>query len=83
MHMKNLNLKGMEFPMKIKDIPKFENPNDSNVNTFEVGGTALTPNHINTNYDQSQIYLLLHENHLCLITNLHCLINKNLHMKHV
>ena len=35
------------------------------------------------NYDQPQIDLLLFENHYCLITKLHCLINKNSHMKWV
>ena len=36
MHMKKLNLEGLEFPMKIKDIPKFENLNNLNVNVFEL-----------------------------------------------
>ena len=83
MHFNKLNLKGLEFPMKVKDIPKFENLNNLNVNVFELTGTVLTPIHINKNCLQPQIDLLLFENHYCLITKLHCLINKNSHMKWV
>ena len=83
MHTNKLILNGLEFPMKIKDIPKFENLNNLNVNVFELTKTVLTPIHINTNYDQPQIDLLLYQNHYCLITKLHCLINKDSHMKWV
>ena len=73
--------------MKGKDIPKFENLNNLNVNVFEltnsVRSSALTPIHINKNYLQPQIDLLLFENHYCLITKLHCLIKKDSHMKWV
>ena len=82
-HLNKLNLKGLEFPMKVKDIPKFENLNNLNINVFELTGNVLTPIHINKNYLQPQIDLLLYENHYCLITKLHCLINKDSHMKHV
>ena len=87
MHFNKLNLGGLEFPMKVKDIPMFENLNDLNVNVFEltnrVRSSALTPIHINKNYLQPHIDLLLFENHYCLITKLHCLINKDSHMKWV
>ena len=81
MHFDKLNLKGLEFPMKAKDIPKFEKLNNLNVNVFELTKTALTPIHMNTSYDQPQRDLLLFENHYCLITKLHCLINNYSHMK--
>ena len=81
MHTNKLILNGLEFPMKVKDIPKFENLNNLNVNVFELTGAVLTPIHINKNYLQSQIGLLLFENHYCLITKLHCLLNKDSHMK--
>ena len=83
MHMNKLNLKRLEFPMKVKDMPKFENLNNLNVNVFELNGTVLTPIHTNTNYDQPQIDLLLFESQYCLIPKLHCLINKNSHKKWV
>ena len=83
MHTNKLILNGLEFPMKIKDIPKFENLNNLNVNVFELTGPVLTPIHNNKNYLQSQIDLLLFENHYCLITKLHCLLNKDSHMKWV
>ena len=82
-HTNKLILNGLEFPMKIKDIPKFENLNNLNVNVFELTVAVLTPIHINKNYLQSQIDLLLFENHYCLITKLHCLLNKDSHMKWV
>ena len=82
-HLNKLNLKGLEFPMKVKDIPKFENLNNLNINVFELTGNVLTPIHVNKNYLQPQIDLLLYQNHYCLITKLHCLINKDSHMKHV
>ena len=89
MYKHTLNIKGLEFQMKVKDIPKFENLNTQrafsnlNLNVFELTGTFLTPIHINKKYLQPQIYLLLYQNHHCLITKLHCLINKDSHMKHV
>ena len=79
MHINNLKIQGLQFPMKVKDIPKFEN--NLNVNVFEHTGTVLTPIHILKNYLQSQIDLLLYGNHYCLITKLQCLINKDSHMK--
>ena len=80
-HTNKLILNGLEFPMKLKDIPRFENLNNLNVNVFELTKTVLTP--IHKNYLQSQIDLLLLENHYCLITKLHCLLNKDSHMKWV
>ena len=74
--------------MKVKDIPKFERLNKLNIrghgiNVFELTGNVLTPIYINENYKQPQIDLMLYKNHYCLITKLHCLINKDSHMKHV
>ena len=70
--------------MKVKDIPKFENLNIGLcINVFELTGNVLTPIHVNKNYLQPQIDLLLYQNHYCLITKLHCLINKDSHMKYV
>ena len=70
--------------MKVKDIPKFENLKIGlRINVFELNGKTLTPIHINENELQPQFDLMLYKNHDCLITTLHCLTNKNLHMKHV
>ena len=59
MHFKKLNLEGLEFLLKVKDIPKFEKLNNSNVNVFELTKTVSTPIHINMDYDQPQIDLLI------------------------
>ena len=90
MPMNKFNLEGSEIPMKGKDIPNFERLITLNINVFELTGTVceahravLRPIHINTNYDQPQIDLLLYENQYCLITKLHCLIVKDSHMKYV
>ena len=83
MHMIKLNLEVLEFPMKVKDIPKFGKFDNVNVNVFELTNSKLTPILINKNYLQSQIDLLLFENHYCVITKFHCPINKNSHMKWV
>ena len=40
LHFNKLNLKGLEFPMKVKYIPKFENLNNLNVNVFELTATV-------------------------------------------
>ena len=70
--------------MRVKDIPKFENISIGlRINVFEINETVLTPIQINKNYLQPQIDLLLYQNRCCLITKLHCLINKDSHMKHV
>ena len=45
--MNKLNLKGLEFPMKVKDIPKLENLKNLNVNVFELTKSKLTPILIN------------------------------------
>ena len=89
-HFDKFNLEGLEFPMKVKDIPKFENLNTQSafgiglcINVFELTGNVLTPIHVNKNYLQPQIDLLLYQNHYCLITKLHCLINKDSHMRWV
>ena len=60
MHFNKLKRKDLDFPMKVDDIPKFENLNNLNigghgVNVFELTGTVLTPIHINKNYFQPQI----------------------------
>ena len=75
--------KSLHFLMKVEDIPKFEKLNNLNVNVFELTGTVLTPIHMNTNYDQPQIDLLLFENHFRLISRLYCLIKKDSHIKWV
>ena len=38
MHVNKLNLKGLKFPIQIKDIPKYENFKDLKVNVFELSG---------------------------------------------
>ena len=51
-------MEGLEFSLKGKVIPKFERPNKLNINVLELTGTPI---HINANYDQPQVDLLLYE----------------------
>ena len=54
--MNKLNQKGSDFPMKVKDIPKFEIVNIGlRINVLEINSTVSTPIHINKNYLQPQI----------------------------
>ena len=66
MHFTKLKREGLEFPMKVKDIPKLENLNRLNVYVFELNGNVLTPIQINTSYNQPQIDLMLYKNHYSL-----------------
>ena len=45
MHFNKLNLEGLEFPMRVKDILKFEKLNNLNVNVFELIKTVFTNPH--------------------------------------
>ena len=67
MFLHTLNVEGLEFPMRIKDISKFERLYNLNINIFEPNRSVLSPVQINTNYTQSQIDLMLYENHYCPI----------------
>ena len=56
--MNKLNQKGSDFPMKVKDIPKFEIVTIGlRINVLEINRTVSTPIHINKNYLQPQIDL--------------------------
>ena len=83
MFLHTLCTEGLQFPMKVKDIPKFEKPKNLNVNVFELTNSVLTTILINKNFLQPQKGLLLFENHYCLITKLQCLLNEDSHMKWV
>ena len=64
----------LEFPIKVKAIPKFERINTLSISVFDLNQTVLIPNDNNTNYDQSRIDMLLFENLYCLISKSHTLI---------
>ena len=59
MHFNKFNLEGLDFPMKFKDVPKFENLKTQSafgiglrLNVNELNGTVLTTVHINKIYLQ-------------------------------
>ena len=53
-----------------------------NINVIELDET-LTPIYINSNHTETQIDLLLYENHHCPMPKLQTFMNKTPHMKHV
>ena len=56
MHFNKFNRKGLDVPMRVEDIPKFENLKIGlRISVLELTGPVLTPIHINTNYDQPQM----------------------------
>ena len=81
--MSTLFKRSLELLMKVKDIPKIESMNNLKINVFVLNKTILSRIYINQNYLKPQIDLLLYENHCCPKTKMHCLMNKNSHMKHV
>ena len=83
MYLPTFCTEGLEFPMKVKDIPQFENFNNLNIRVFELTIRVPTPILINKNYLQPQRDLLLFENHYCPITKLHCSIKRDSHMEWV
>ena len=82
-----LNLKGISFPTRLNEIPKFEKNNGFTINVFglfrEKADDPLSrfvpfPMYISTNFDKSchrkHINLLLHDSHFMLIRNLNAFI---------
>ena len=41
MHFNKFTLEGLEFPMEVNAIPKFENMKNLNINVFELTGIVL------------------------------------------
>ena len=78
-HFLELNQGDTQFPLKIKDLPKFVRLNNLNIKVFEVPSNdkTLSPKYVSENYYDEQIDLLLFENHYCLITNLQNISRKN------
>jgi hypothetical protein len=78
-----LNWGNMTFPVKLKDIGKFEklNPNYA-VNVMGLAGTCVYPlrkSNVNTN---NQINLLLHDEHYSLIKNFGRLVSSQISKHH-
>ena len=76
-----INMKGIEYPVRIKDIPKVEKQNNLSINVFALNNQAnkhsLYPVYISNNIEQGEstvIDMLYIENngnsHYCLIKNL-------------
>ena len=74
------NWDGMEFPAKLKDICKFENNNDVNINVFsfheESGkhGRVYTLRLSKTNYEET-VNLFLYDEHYGVVNNLSRLVS--------
>ena len=79
-----LNTKGLTFPLKLKDITKFEklNPEISGINVFSNDGMTIYPLRMAERDCKNTIDLFLHEedgdSHYSLIKNFHRLIKSQL-----
>ena len=80
----SLNTKGLTFPLKLKDITKFEklNPEISGINVFSNDGLTIYPLRMAERDCKNTIDLFLHEedgdSHYSLIKNFHRLIKSQL-----
>ena len=76
-----LNMEGIEYPVSLKDIDKFENQNPSiSITVFECVKKSVRPlrNSNNTNREHNVILLLIKEegvNHYCLVKNISRLLS--------
>lgn len=84
----HLNFDGIEFPIKFKDIHKFEKQNNISVNVFglnEKGDKLMGPLHHTTHRQSTHINLLYLEHgvtsHFCWIKNLSALVSSQLSKK--
>ncbi|CAD6203406.1 GSCOCG00012660001-RA-CDS, partial [Cotesia congregata] len=83
------NIKGIKFPMKLHDIPKFEKLNNLRINVYE--NSVVVPLHLSNNLsDRKTIHLLMVESgryfqtifHFALIRNLSRLIKSQISKGH-
>ena len=76
-----LNMEGIEYPVSLKDIDKFERQNPSiSITVFEYNKKSVNPlrNSNNTNREHDVILILIEEegvNHYCLVKNLSRLLS--------
>ena len=80
---KLLNFKGIKFPVKIQDIPKFETQNKINITVFSFEGAMFYPLYHNKNQNYGKNIDLLYfgnktNNHYCWIKSLSRLLNDQL-----
>ena len=79
-YLETLNTKGIEMPMAVKDIDKFEKQNNYVINVYgcDQDGGNIFPRRISKRRDQKSINLLMLENgehyHYVLIKNLNRLL---------
>lgn len=76
---KELNTDGITFPMRLRDIKKFEKQNNLSINVFGFEEDII-PLHLAKHSSETEINLLLiskgEKNHYCLITNFNGLMNR-------
>lgn len=84
-----LNFDGIEFPVKIKDIGKFEKQNNTRVNVFGYDAGSVYPIRLSGDDNATDLLLISDEKtfHYCWIKNFSRLIssqvNKNEHKKFI
>ena len=76
---KYLNFDGINFPVTLKDIDKFERQNQNSVNIFAYDKSKIVVAHLNKNLMETHVNLLLADNkdrgkHYCSIKRLSALV---------
>ena len=92
-HIKTYNLKGLTFPLKLKDVPKFEKNNNKHINVFGLDDGDVYPMYISEQFkkgvtNKDYINLLFLENeeqtksHYCYINNMSRLMGNKIGIHH-
>ena len=78
-----LDISGIEFPLKMKDVSKFENQNEISVNVFSHEKDKVFPLHLTKKRFMRHVDLLVifgeHRSHYCWIKNFNRLMNNGQH----
>ena len=77
-----LNMKGIEHPVKLESYQQFEKQNDISINVLYSSGKEICPLYTTQAMKTKHVNLLLHDNHYVWIKNMSGLLNKYRSHKH-
>ena len=67
----------LTYPVKLNEIPKFENANHLEINVMTMNNKFVVPLQLNKSKAEKEIDLLYYGNHYFLIHNMECLLSKD------
>lgn len=81
-YMNELNIQGLDFPMCLKDIHKFENLNNISVNVIGIDAKTFYPLHVTSKKQEKHVNLLYiqdgDKSHYCNIRKMSALLTSNI-----